>query len=67
MRTCFSTRGAPSVTGVFHSPGSIVRPYLANKARAFSSCKALVSLAVMPIRDFIGAGVGLFSLITWVI
>ena len=67
MRTDFSTRGAPLIVGVVHSPGSKVRPYLANRIFAFSSCIALVSLAVIPIRDLLVAGTGLFSLMAWVI
>lgn len=67
MRTFFSTLGAPFAYGTVHSPGSKVNPYLANMARAFCSCIALFSLAVMAERGLKGVEAGLLSLMTWVI
>lgn len=65
MRTCFSTLGNPTVAGTVHSPGSNVKPYLAKRARAFSSWIVWFSLAVMAPLVLLAAGMGLFSLMIW--
>lgn len=47
IRIFFSTRSASGLMGVVHSPGSRVKPYFANSARALSSCIAPLVAAVL--------------------
>lgn len=47
MRIFFSTRSASGLMGDVHSPGSNVKPYFANRARALSSCIEPYAAAVI--------------------
>ena len=62
MRIFFSILSASALTGGVHSPISSVKPYLANKARAFSSWIALLAAAVFATRALESFVLGLMSL-----
>lgn len=63
MRIFFSTLSESALTGGVHSPGASVKPYLANKTRAFSSWTALLAAADRANRALAGFVLGLMSLI----
>ena len=62
MRIFFSILSASALAGGVHSPISNVKPYLANKARAFSSWIALLAAAVFANRGLESFVLGLMSL-----
>ena len=61
-RIFFSTLSASLRTVGVHSPGSSLKPYLAKRARAFSSCNAQHWAAVVASLGFVILGLGLVSL-----
>lgn len=59
MRIFFSTRSASGLIGDVHSPGSRVKPYFANNARALSSWIEPYAAAVIATLEL--AGLAVFS------